>query len=65
MEIASSESTGLERKSAPPPPVAGTEARAFDATAMLPPNPTVTGSMIGEQAPIEIFTFSSFIPKVG
>jgi len=53
MEIASSESTGLEHKSAPPPPVMGTDARAFNVTAMLPPNPTVMGSVIGEQAPIK------------
>ena len=64
MEIASSESTGLERKSAPPPPVAGTEARAFDATAMLPPNPTVTGSMIGEQAPVKSPLFPALSPRL-
>jgi len=36
-----------------PPPVAGTGARAFNATVMLPPNPTVTGSVIGEQATVK------------
>ena len=33
--------------------VTGTGARAFNATAMIPPNPTVTGSVIGEQAPVK------------
>ena len=36
-----------------PPPVAGTEARAFNVATMLPPNPTVTRSVIGEQAPVK------------
>ena len=36
-----------------PPPVAGIGARAFNATAMLPPNPTVTRSLIGDQAPVK------------
>ena len=34
-----------------PPPVAGMEARAFNASAMLPPNPTVTRNMIGNKHP--------------
>ena len=32
-----------------PPPNAGTEARAFNASVMLPPNPTVTGNVIGSK----------------
>jgi hypothetical protein len=48
---ASSESTGLERKSVPPPPIASTGVRAFNATDMLPPNPTITRNVIGERAP--------------
>ena len=63
-ERASSESTSLERKSAPPPPVVGTEVRAFNATAMLPPNPTATGSVIRQCAPVKSH-FSSFILKIG
>ena len=64
MEIASSESTGLERQSVPPPPVAGTEARAFNATAMLPPNPTVTESVIGEHAPVKSPLFPALSPRL-
>jgi len=63
-EIASSESTGLERKSAPPSPDVGTEARAFNATTMLPPNPTVIGSVIGEQAPIKSPLFLALSPRL-
>ena len=48
-----SESAGLERKSVPPPPDAGTKARAFNAADMLPSNLTVTGSVIGERAPVK------------
>ena len=48
-ELASSESTDLERKNVPPPPEAGTEVRAFNATHVLPPNPTVMGNVIGER----------------
>jgi hypothetical protein len=35
------------------PPVAGKGARALNAPAMLLPNPTITGSVIGEQAPVK------------
>ena len=31
------------------PPVVGTEARAFNVSAMLPPNRTVTGNVIGNK----------------
>ena len=53
MERASSESTSLEGKDVPVPPIIGTEARAFNVTAMLPPNPIVMGSVIGQRAPVK------------
>jgi hypothetical protein len=63
MERVSSELAGLERKSAPPPHIVGMEARAFNATDMLPPNPIVTGNMIGSMHPSNPL-FSSFILKI-
>ena len=47
-----------------PPSVAGTEATTFNACAMLPPNPTVTGNVIGNKHPSNLH-FSSFIPRDG
>jgi len=47
-----------------PLPIAGTGARAFNVAAMLPPNPTVTGSVIGEQAPIKSLLFSALSSRL-
>ena len=48
----------------PPLLVASTEVRALNATAMLPPNPTVTGSVIGEQAPIKSSLFPTLSQRL-
>ena len=55
---------GPQAQKRPPPPVVGTEVRAFNATAMLPPNSTVTGSVIGEQAPIKSPLFLALFPRM-
>ena len=58
----------LERADGPraqkrlPPPITGTKVRTFNVTAMLPPNTTVTGSVIGEQEPIKSPLFPALSP---
>jgi len=42
----------------------GTGDRAFNAAAMLPPNPTVTRSVIGEQAPIKSLLFPALSSRL-
>jgi len=42
------------------PPVVDMEARAFNASAMLPPNATVTGNVMGGQAPVTSHLFQLY-----
>ena len=55
---------GTRAQKRPPLPVASTEVRALNLTAMLPPNPTVMGSMIGEQAPVKSPLFPALSPRL-
>jgi len=43
-----------------PPPIAGMEAGAFNASTMLPPNPIVMGNVMGEQAPVTSHLFQLY-----
>ena len=59
----SSESIDLEAWRRLPPLVAGTRVRAFNASAILPPNPTVTRNMIGNNHPSNPHFFQLCPPK--
>ena len=52
METTSSEPTSLECKGTPPPPIAGTEFRAFNVTDKLPSNPLGTATVMMGRAPV-------------
>jgi len=64
METASSEPTYLERKGTPPPPVAGTGFRAFNATDKLPPNPMGTTTMMMDHASVKSYISSALSPDL-
>jgi len=63
MEVASSKLASHVRKTAPPPPAAGTGFRAFNATDRLPPDPVGTRNVMMDHAAIKSYLFPSLSSK--